>query len=404
MSDANIFLPPKLVPVFTPERGAVRYRGAHGGRGSGKSFNFATMASVFGYAEPLRILCIREFQNSIKESFYAEIKNAIESHDWLKRHYRVGVDFIKGKNGTEFLFKGLRNNTAAIKSLAQIDICIIEEAENISESGYQVLEPTIRAPRSEIWTIWNPEKENSPTDKRFIKTKPPRALIAEMNYWDNPWFPKELEEQRKHAQQILDPNTYAHIWEGAYLKHSKAQIFSDKVFVEDFKTPDNATFYHGLDYGFSQDPAFGVRCFIQDQNLYVDLEASKIGLELDDYDYFFNSKIPTMKTHTVRADSARPESTSYLQRHGFPMIESVKKWSGSVEDGISFLKSFKKIIIHPRCSELIKESRLYSYKVDRLTGDILPEIVDAHNHGWDALRYALAPLITNNNASILDLL
>lgn len=95
----------------------------------------------------------------------------------------------------------------------------------------------------------------------------------------------------------------------------------------------------------------------------------------------------------MRADSARPESTSYLRRHGLPNVTSVDKWTGSVEDGIAHLRGYAEIVIHPRCQETIRETRLWSYKVDRLTGDILPTVVDAHNHYMDALRYALAPII-----------
>ena len=128
MSEAEVSLPGKLVEVFAPLRGEVRYRGAHGGRGSGKSFGFALMACVLGVQEPLRILCTRDLQNSIKESFHAELRSAIATTPWLQAHYEVGESYIRGKNGTEFLFKGLRHNMAAIKSMAQIDICIIEEA------------------------------------------------------------------------------------------------------------------------------------------------------------------------------------------------------------------------------------------------------------------------------------
>ena len=404
MKRAKVQLPPKLVDVFLPSRGDLRYRGAYGGRGSGKSFSFALMACVFGYAEKLRVLCVREFQNSIKDSFHAEIKNAIESTPWLAANYTVGVDYIRGNNGTEFIFKGLRNNTHSVKSLSQIDICIIEEAEALSEQAYLILEPTIRAPKSEIWVIWNREKEESPTDMRFIKNKPERSRIVEVNYDDNPWFPSELEEQRKRAQQILDPNTYAHIWEGAYLKHSKAQIFAGKYEVKEFEAPASTTFYQGVDYGFSQDPTFATRSFILDDCLYISHEAVKRQLELDDTATFINSIIPNFEDWASYGDSSRPETTSYLQRHGLPLIENVKKWKGSVEDGIEYLKSFRKIYIHPRCTELIKEARLYSYKVDRMTGDILPIIEDAFNHGWDSVRYGHSKLIQNKNSGLLDYL
>ena len=397
MTVAKIELPPKLIPVFAPARGELRYRGAEGGRGSGKSFTFAKMAAIWGYVEPLRILCTREMQNSIRESFHAEIKNAIASEPWLEAAYDVGVDYIRGKNGTEFIFRGLRHNQGSIKSLAQIDLCIVEEAEDVPETSWQVLEPTIRAPKSEIWVIWNPRQKNSPTDSRFIQNTPPRSSIVEVNHSDNPWFPPELEEQRKHAQATLDDALYRHIWEGAYYEMSDAQVFRDKYAIEDFEPLDSWDGpYNGLDFGFAQDPTAAVKCWIADNRLYIDNEAGRIGLELDHTADYIAERIPSFKDHTVRADSARPESISYLMRHGLPRIEGVKKGKGSVEDGIQFIRSFEKVIIHSRCTQVLSEFRLYSYKTDRLTGDILPVPVDANNHYIDAIRYALEPAIRAN--------
>lgn len=132
MTEAVVRLPKKIKEAFRPARGEVRYRGARGGRGSGKSFNFAKMAAVWGVIEPLRFLCTREFQGSIKESFHAELKNAIASEPWLEAAYDVGVDYLRSRiNKTEFLFKGLRHNVSSVKSMAQIDVCIVEEAEDV---------------------------------------------------------------------------------------------------------------------------------------------------------------------------------------------------------------------------------------------------------------------------------
>ena len=114
--------------------------------------------------------------------------------------------------------------------------------------------------------------------------------------------------------------------------------------------------------------------------------------------------MPEMAQHTVRADSARPESISYLQRHGIPAITGVKKWAGSVEDGVAFIKSLEHVIIHSDCPETAREFRLYSYKQDRLSGDIMPKIVDANNHYIDALRYALQPLIGGHGEAIFGVL
>jgi phage terminase large subunit len=393
--EAEIALPPKLADLFASERGAVQYRAAHGGRGSGKSFSFALMAAVWGYAEPLRVLCTRDLQVSIKESFHAELKAAIASQPWLTAHYDVGVDYLRGANGTEFLFRGLRNNISSVKSTAKIDLTIVEEAEDVPEAAWLALEATVfRQPKSELWAIWNPRLDGSPVDLRFRKAPPANALVAEMNHWDNPYFPEGLETLRRREQERLDPATYAHVWEGAYLTNSEAQVLAGKVRVAEFAPGagwDGP--YHGLDYGFAQDPSAAVKLWIHDSRLWVEYEAGRQGLEIDETAAFLRAKIPGIELHTLRADSARPESTSYLQRNGLPRAISVEKWPGSVEDGVAHLRSYAEIVVHPRCVETIREARLWSYKVDRLTGDVLPALVDANNHYWDAARYALAPLI-----------
>lgn len=390
MTTARIELPPKLVPVFT---GEARYRGAYGGRGSGKSYSFALMAAVRGYAEPLRILCCRELQTSIKDSVHAELAAAIQSNDWLNDHYQIGESYIRGKNGTEFLFKGLRHNYQQIKSTSGINICWVEEAETVSEQSWKNLIPTIRAPGSEIWLTWNPEDEDSPTNRRFVVDPPPNSKIEKLNYSDNPWFPPELEQERLNDLK-RDPAFYAHVWEGECVTRTDAQILAGKWRIDEFEPGEGWDGpYYGLDFGFSVDPTASVRCWSHDGCLWIDYEAGKVGLETDDMPSFLRECIPGIFEHTVRADSARPETISYLKRNGMTRIVGVRKGKGSVEDGIQHLRSYREIVIHPRCEETARECRLYSYKVDRLSGDILPVPVDANNHYIDALRYALQPLI-----------
>lgn len=402
MTIAKIKLPPKLVPILSPPLGSARYRALFGGRGSGKSFSVALMAAVWGYAQPLRILCTREFQASIKESFHAEIKAAIAAHPWLEAHYDVGVDYLKGSNGTEFIFRGLRHNSQAIKSLAKIDLTIVEEAETVPEQSWLDLEATVfRQPKSELIAIWNPRTDGSPVDKRFRKSPPRDALIAEVNWHDNPYFPAGLEALRRREQERLDPSTYAHVWEGAYLENSDAQVFNGKFRVEEFEPPARGWDgpYYGVDWGFSQDPTAGIRAWVDVDRLMIDYEYARVGLELDATAPALIRAIPGIEKHAVRADSARPESISYVKRNGIPRIEGAKKGKGSVEDGVQFIRSFREIVIHPRCVRTIEEFRLYRYKVDRLSGDVLSDIVDADNHLIDALRYALEPIMRRNTYS-----
>ncbi len=401
--DLPVELPPKLVDLFDPPRGALRYRCAFGGRGSGKSYSFALMAAIWGRAECLRVLCTRELHVSIKESFHAELKAAIDAHDWLSEHYDVGVDYLRGRNGTEFLFRGLRNNVTAVKSVAKIDLTIVEEAEDVPEASWVVLEPTVfRQPRSEVWAIWNPLLEGSPVDARFRKSTPPGAMAVEVNWNDNPFFPPELDALRRLDRERMDPATYAHVWEGAYLENSDAQVLAGKVRVAEFDPgPGWDGPYHGLDFGFAQDPSAAVKCWVHDSRLWVEAEAGRVGLEIDATATHLKQRIQGIEQHVLRADSARPESISYLQRHGLPRCTGVEKWAGSVEDGIAHLRSYAEIVINPRCRETIRESRLWSYKVDRLTGDVMPKVVDANNHWMDAIRYALEPMVRRRQHGIL---
>lgn len=410
MSKAQIELPHKLIPVFAkPYR---RIRGAHGGRGSGKTFSFALMTAVRAYmaAEAGQkgvILCAREWMNSLKDSSMAEVKGAIESVDWLKDYFDIGQEYIRTKNGKiEYIFTGLNRNLDSLKSKAKILIAWVDEAEGVSSMAWEKLEPTVRTEGSEIWVTWNPELDGSATDKTFrkdIDELEGDSMVVEMNYSDNPWFPAPLDALRRRQQRTLDPNTYAWIWEGAYRQNSEAQVFSGKYRIGEFEIDE--TFdgpYYGLDFGFAQDPTAGVEMAIKGRTLYIRREAGKRGLDLDDTPSFLIDHIPGMANNVVRADSARPESISYLSRHGMPRIDGVEKGKGSVEDGIEFMRSFDEIVIHPDCKETIREFRLYSYKVDRLTGDVLTIIVDKHNHYIDACRYALEPIM-KARTSIYDL-
>lgn len=394
---AQIELPPKLLPVFAKD---YRYKGAYGGRGSGKTRAFAKMSAVSAYKRAMQgesgvILCGREFMNSLEESSLEEVKQAIKSEPFLANFFDVGEKYVRTKDGKiSYVFSGLRHNLDSIKSKARILIAWIDEAETVSEIAWRKLIPTVREDNSEIWMTWNPENRGSATDIRFRVNPPENSCIVEMNYQDNPWFPDVLEQERLNDKQRLDDATYRWIWEGDYLEASDAQIFRDKFQALEFKpNPDFNGPYYGLDFGFANDPTACVKCWVFNNDLYIEREAGKVRLELDETATYLASILPDLSNYTVRADSARPESISYLKRHGMPYIQSVPKWKGSVEDGIEHIKSYRNIYIHPSCSEVLKEFRLYSYKTDRLSGDVLPVIIDAHNHYIDAIRYALNPLI-----------
>ena len=414
MSSVNIELPPKLIPIFSIPY--IRYRSSWGGRGSSKTRSFAKMTAIKGYmfAEmgvSGTLLCGREFMNSLADSSMEEIKQAIRSEPFLNDYYEMGENYIRTKNRlVDYSFCGLRHNLDSIKSKARILLAWIDESETVSEMAWRKLLPTVREEItlptgekifSEVWVTWNPEKRDSATSQRFRHEQifdDKGVLIGvgcEMNYMDNPWFPEVLDIERRRDKANQDDATYRWIWEGAYLELSEAQIFRNKYesreFEADPKKWDGP--YIGLDFGFSQDPTACVKAWIHDGCIWIDYEAGKVGLELDDTVDFLKQRIPEIEKYPIGADSARPESISHLKRKGLFRIKGVEKGKGSVEDGIEFIKSFKKVYIHPRCKQTLFEFREYAYKKDRLTDEVLPIVVDANNHYIDALRYALEPIM-----------
>lgn len=231
MGSAKIELPSKLIPVFS---GKARYRGAYGGRGSGKTRSFALMAALKGYQLAMAnrtgvILCAREFMNSLSDSSMAEVKSAIVSVPWMADYYDIGSNYIRTKNRRiEFLFAGLRHNIDSIKSKAKIHLCWVDEAEPVSEIAWQKLIPTIREKDSEIWVTWNPERETSATHKRFRASLSPDMKIIEMNWRDNPWFPEVLEQARQDDLQKR-PDYYHHIWEGGFIQVIEGAYFAREL-------------------------------------------------------------------------------------------------------------------------------------------------------------------------------
>lgn len=390
-------LPPWIDP-FIPH---ARFKCAYGGRGSGKSWAFARMALIRACYKPIRILCAREFQVSIGDSVHHLLAAQIEQmglSDW----FTVGESFIRVNNGSEFIFKGIRRNPTGLRSMEDVKICWVEEAQDISEASWKMLTPTIRAPGSEIWATFNPNEKTDPTYRRFVSDPMPGVVTRKVNWSDNPHFPVELELERAWMAKT-DPDAYSHVWEGNCVLASDAQVLRGKVSIESFEPKEGWDGpYFGADWGFSQDPTALVKVWVHDRRLYVEHEAYGVGVEIDHLPAMFE-RIPDSRTHLIRADSARPETISYMSRQQFKIIPA-PKWSGSVEDGISHLRGYEQIVIHQRCKHAIDESRLYRYKTDRLTGDVLPVIVDAHNHVMDAIRYALSPLIKRRDSSAVGIM
>jgi phage terminase large subunit len=397
---AKLELPPKMVPIFQDD---ARYRVTHGGRGSGKTRGKALMIAVDGYRLGRSgvsgvMLCAREHLNSLEESSMQEVKDAIRSVPWLDAYYEIGEKYIRSKDRRiNFIFSGLRHNIDAVKSKARILRAWIDEAERVSEVAWRTLLPTVRSQgdwwQSEIWISYNPESEDSATHRRFRANPSPDCKIAQLNWNDNPWFPEVLNRERLEDKKFR-PETYDHVWEGDFLTLTDAQVFRNRFRVSEF-TPlqDWSGPYFGLDFGYAKDPTAGVKLWIKDNRLYIEYELHKVGLDIDQTVSACARALPQSTMHTVRCDSARPETIAYLVNHGMPAAVGAKKGRGSVEDGIEYMKSFEEIIIHPRCLNAIEEFTKYSYKTDALSGDILPKVEDKWNHIIDACRYGLEPMI-----------
>jgi phage terminase large subunit len=255
MTTIDIKLPPKLIPIFI---GKSRYRGAYGGRGSAKTRTFAKMTAVqaLRYAEMnIRgvIVCGREYMSSLSESSMEEVKAAIQEDPQLEPHFEIGEKYIRTKCGrVKYVFAGLRHNLDSIKSKSRILILWVDEAENVSETAWEKIIPSVRGiEESEVWVTWNPEREGSPTDKRFRQDPPKSSKIVEMNYTDNPWFPKVLDDDRLEDLEKR-PETYDHIWEGGYKTHYVGAYWAKHMIMA--KDEGRIGFY-------PQDPLMSVRCW-----------------------------------------------------------------------------------------------------------------------------------------------
>ena len=201
-------VPEKLLPLYSPRR----YKILYGGRGGSKSWGVARALLEMGLEKKLRVLCAREYQNSIKDSVHRLLSDQI-SEMGLSDFYEIQQTSIKGRNGTEFTFEGLKHNIVKIKSYEGADICWVEEAQTVSKTSWDVLIPTIRKEESEIWATFNPELETDETYQRFVLNPPPGAWVQKINYTDNPWFPAVLEEERQYLK-AKDMDAYLNVWEG----------------------------------------------------------------------------------------------------------------------------------------------------------------------------------------------
>jgi phage terminase large subunit len=375
--------PEWVLPLLKPSR----YKGAYGGRGSGKSHAFAEMViEAHVMDQKRRTVCVREVQKSLAQSVKRLLELKIEEMG-VSDYFIVQEAVIKSKHGDGMiLFQGMQNHTSdSIKSLEGVDCAWVEEAQSLSQRSLDMLRPTIRKPGSELWFTWNPREASDPIDVLLRgSTPPPDAIVLEVNWQNNPWFPQVLRDEMEYDRG-RDPDKYAHVWQGQYLQNSEARVFRNWR-IEEFESPPDAVHRMGADWGFAVDPTVLVRCHIVGRTLYIDHEAYMVGCEIVNTPDLF-MQVPEAEKWPIVADSSRPETIAHMRKHGFPKIMAAVKGPKSLEEGIEWLKSFD-IVVHPRCTHTIDELSLYSYKADPLTGKVLPVLEDKSNHIIDALRYA----------------
>ena len=222
---SRIRFPKKFEALFQPEK--TRYRIFYGGRGGAKSWCFARALLAKGTKEPLRILCAREFQTSIKDSVHKLLSDQIYELN-MESFYEITQTTIRGINGTEFIFAGIKNNTNNIKSIEGIDVCWVEEAQSVSANSWNVLIPTIRKQDSEIWVSFNPELPTDDTWKRFVESPPESSVVVKVNWNDNPWFPETLNLERLSLKS-RDLSAYNNVWEGATRNTVDGAIFGKEM-------------------------------------------------------------------------------------------------------------------------------------------------------------------------------
>ena len=443
--------------AFAPFLQPARYKGAHGGRGSAKSHDFAKNLIKRCVERPgTRWACIREVQKSLEQSVKRLLEDKIKAFG-LGDHFQIANTQIKTPGDGVIIFMGMQDHTSdSIKSLEGFHGAWVEEAQSLSARSLTLLRPTIRLERcrwcnadgpiemlanvpckegrehlldpSEIWFTWNPELPTDPVDQLLRGSDPPPdAVVVGVTWRDNPWFPGVLRAEMQYDLR-RDPEKYQHVWGGGYQQHSEARVFKNWR-VDTFEPPEGTIFYWGADWGFSVDPSTLGRCYLQGRTLFIDREAYKVGVEIDYMPAFFDSMAcgctsdislpdeerkrlcPRPEHHgearrwTVTADSARPETISYMNRHGYPKIVPAKKGAGSVEEGVIFLQGFD-IVVHERCTHTRDELTNYRYKVNKMIepgqpGHVLPILEDKKNHVIDQLRYSVEELIAMNGTGAL---
>ena len=394
----DIMVPNKLLPIWKPKR----YKILYGGRSSGKSATVNRYLITRALQRKTKILCTREFQSSIASSTYAELRDLIYDlnlHDTsLPVYFSIKYDCITCSNGSEFIFKGLARDIMQIKSIPNIDICFIEEAETITDQLWDILIPSIRAPNSEIIVCFNPREKQSATYQRFIVAAAnDDEWRVEINYPDNPFNSQTILDEIEKLR-ISNYAKYEHIYLGKVLDMSE-----DVIFKGHFKIEEKEVIYrevgnfwqfgnqrikmlYGMDFGFSVSKFAAVEfCYLDKETIYINREIYESKLRPSQITSQLKKDMPESLNKKWWGDCQRSDTIAELQHEGLN-IEGALKNKNSIESGIEYLLG-KNIIINPKCTNTIYEFYNYRYKTDKNTGNITTDIIKENDHIIDALRY-----------------
>ena len=389
------WFPEKLKFLFQP----ARYKVVRGGRGSGKSWGFARALLIMAAQRPLRVLCTREIQKSIQQSVHQLLRDQIEALG-LQGQYEVLQTEIRGKNGSQFFFSGLSDQTAeSLKSFEGVDVCWCEEAQAISRRSWDILIPTIRKNGSEIWVSFNPQLESDETYRRFVTNPPPDCVSIEMNHSDNRRFPAVLEAERQHAEATMKREEYAHIWEGQCKPAVDGAIYFDQMAKANLShvPHDPLLKTHAVwDLGFNdsmsiilaQKVASEIRVihYIEGtQRTLADYSAELRELRLDgqplQWGHHFLPHDGFAKRHQTGKQDAE-----ILQGLGWSVRKTPQM---EVEQGIKRARDvFGRVWFHKdRAARLIECLKRYRRHINATTSEPGAPVHDEFSHGADAFRY-----------------
>lgn len=366
----------------------VRHKALYGGRGGGKSWSVATYLIAKAVAAPLRIVCARQFQSSIRDSSKELIEKRIRDLGFADE-FDITERSIRHANGSVFVFVGLERNPDSFRSHEGADIVWIEEARTISARSLEILLPTVRAFGAELIWTWNPEQPDDPVDYFFRGPHPPAdAAIAKVTYLDNKFFDQTSLPAEMNRLKEGNFERFKHVYLGEYDIRYTSKVFTN-VRTGRIDIPPNCRSYVGMDFGFSTDPTALALIYVllETRQIYIAREVYAHRVSLDQLPELIASIVHD-PGDLIRADSSQPQTIDYLQSRGYGVVPA-RKGPGSIKSGIAFLQGFE-IVIDPSCENARDEFRLYSWPTDKITGVVVPGVnpVDTNNHIVDCVRYA----------------